>query len=274
MARWEDNVMNLKRLGIYWQIWKTIAKYTFAETFLNRWMNILFFAGKFIRFGMLLAFLLVIQSNINGFAGYTSNQIVVFFLTYQVIDTITQVLYRGVYIFSSQVKSGELDFYLMKPVNTLFRILTGKPDIIDAIFFAPQMILSIWLIIHLTSSITVASFLAYLLLILNGFLIATAFHIFVICLGILTTEVDNAIMLYRDTNNLARFPIDLYREPMRTALFFLVPVGLINTIPAQVLLNLTPSYSVLITLLIGGGFFLLSLLAWKESVKRYTSAGG
>jgi ABC-2 type transport system permease protein len=266
--------MNMKRLTIYWQIWKTIAKYSFAETFLNRWMNLLFFVGKFIRFGMLLAFLLVIQHNMKGFAGYTTNQIVVFFLTYQVIDTLSQVLYRGVYIFSSQVKSGELDFYLIKPVNALFRILTGKPDIIDAIFFVPQIGLSVWLIAHLTSSITFASFLTYLLLVVNGFLIATAFHIFVICLGVLTTEVDNAILLYRDANNLARFPIDLYREPMRTTLFFLIPVGLINTIPAQALLNLTPSYSILLTLGVGATFFALSLVAWKESLKRYTSAGG
>jgi ABC-2 type transport system permease protein len=262
------------RLKIYWHIWFTIAKYAYEETFLNRWTNALFFIGKAIRFGMALFFLILLHNNIQKFAGYTTDQVMIFFLTYQAIDTLSQVFFRGVYLFSWQVRSGELDFYLSKPINPLFRILTGKPDIIDAVFFLPTTVVSIWLAMQLHIHVTLTSALVYALLMINGFLISTAFHILVICLGIVTTEVDNVVMLYRDTMALARFPVDVYAEPLRGILFFLLPIGLMVTVPAQFLLNLTPSSSLVLTLLIGGGFFFLSLWIWKISLKKYTSAGG
>ncbi len=258
----------------YWHVWRTIAGYALAETFINRWTNMLFFLGKAIRFGMLLFFLLILQHSLNGFAGYTTSQVIVFFLTYQFTDTLAQVFFRGVYEFSWQVRQGELDFYLSKPLHPLFRILTGRPDVIDACFITPTTIISIWLVAQLHLTITFSSLITYLFLLLNSFLLATALHIFVICLGILTTEVDHTIMLYRDLNTLTRFPVDIYREPMRTILFFLVPVGLMNTIPAQVLLNLPPTYTVLLSCIVGVLFFILSLLTWKISIKKYTSAGG
>jgi ABC-2 type transport system permease protein len=258
----------------YFYIWQKIAQYALAETFLNRWTNILFMSGKILRLAISLFFLFLLHKNIQSFAGYSIDQVIVFFLTYQFLDTVAQVIYRGVYLFSWQVRSGEMDFYLAKPINPLFRILTGKPDILDALFLIPTTILSIWLVQNLHLTITPQSFLLYLVLLLNGFFIVTGLHILVICLGILTTEVDNAIMLYRDMNTLARFPVDIYKEPLRTVLFFIIPVGVMNTIPSQVLLNITPSYHIGITFAIGIGFLLISLRVWNWSVKQYTSAGG
>ncbi len=264
----------IKKIKIYWLIWWKIAQYALAETFLSRWTNLLFLAGKSLRFGMLLFFLLLIEKNIRNFAGYSTNQIIMFFLTYQFLDTLAQVIYRGVYMFSWQVRSGELDFYLSKPISPLFRILTGKPDILDAIFLIPTSILSIWLALHLGLSFTLGSVLLYVALLVNGFLIITSFHILVICLGILTTEVDNAIMLYRDMNALARFPVDIYKEPFRTILFFIVPVGIMNTIPSQVVMNMKPTFALPIVFCVGIIFFAISLWVWKISIKKYTSAGG
>lgn len=264
----------MKRIQTYWIVWSKIAQYGIAFTFINRGTITLLLAGKAVRFGMLLFFLLLIEKNIPNFAGYTTDQVLIFFLTYQFLDTVTQIFYRGVYRFSWQVRSGELDFYLSKPISPLFRILTGEPDILDMIFLVPTTILSIWIAMHLHLTFTLGAFLLYAVLVVNGFLIATGIHILVICLGILTTEVDNAIMLYRDINTLARFPVNIYKEPFRTLLFFIVPVGFMNTIPAQVLLHLQPSYAVPIAFAAGIGFFALSLGIWKISLKKYTSAGG
>lgn len=264
----------IKRAKIYWKVWKTIAVYGLAETFVNRWTNVLFFFGKSMRFGMTLFFLFLLSKTIKGIAGYTTDQVIIFYLIYQFTDTLAQVFFRGVYEFSWKVKSGELDFFLSKPMNPLFRIMTGKPDLIDAIFFIPTTILSVYLLLKLAPGFSSFSLLAVAVLLINGFLIAAAFHIFVVCLGIITTEVDNAVMMYRDLNALSRFPVNMYREPLRTTLFFLIPVGMMNTIPAQVLLNVTPSHSILVTLCVGVGFFLLSLQTWKYSVRKYTSAGG
>jgi ABC-2 type transport system permease protein len=264
----------LSRAQVYWTVWWKMAQYAWAETFLNRGTSFLFIFGKALRFIMALFFLLLLQQNLNGIGDYTTDQIVIFFLTYQFLDTVSQIIFRGVYIFGWQVRSGELDFYLSKPISPLFRILTGKPDILDAFFLIPSTALSIWIALHLNIHVTLLGLLMYFCLLINGFFILMSLHILVVCLGIVTTEVDNAIMLYRDINNLARFPVDIYREPLRTMLYFLVPVGIINTVPTQILLGIPSFLSFFAVFGFGIGFFLISIGVWKLSVKKYSSAGG
>ena len=103
-------------------------------------------------------------------------------------------------------------------------------------------------------------------------MIATAFHILVAATAIFTTEVDGIIWLYRDLSGLARFPVSMYIEPLKLALFFLVPVGMMVTIPAEVLINVQPTYSIAVALAIGTGFFAFSLYFWKFALRHYSSA--
>lgn len=262
------------RFTVYWTVWATIAQYALAETLLNRWTTMLFLLGKTLRFGMLLFFLFFIKNSVQSFSGYSTDQIVVFFLTYQFVDTLSQLLYRGVYEFSWKVRSGELDFYLSKPMSPLFRILTGKPDFIDVIFFIPTTALSIFLLRDVLLSATPAALASYGLLLINGLLIATGFHILILALGVVMVQVDNVVMLYRDINTMSRFPVSIYGEPLRTILLFAVPVGLMNTLPAQALLSTPLSVAIWLACLVGVVFFLLSLKAWGWAMKQYTGAGG
>src|SRR5690606_14692655 len=112
----------------------------------------------------------------------------------------------GVYEFGSKVKSGSLDFELTKPFSPLFRALLGSPDINDIALFIPMTALNIYIISQLGIEFSMGSILLFGLLFLNGFFIATAFHIFVLALGILTTEIENAIFLYRDVGKQGQFP--------------------------------------------------------------------
>lgn len=262
------------RWRVYLQVWSKLAEYALAEMFINRWTNLLFLSGKVIRFGMLLFFLLFIKGSIQSFAGYTADQVVVFFLTYQFLDTLAQVFYRGVHTFSWQVRTGELDFYLSKPMHPLFRILTGKPDFVDVGFFIPTTLLSVYIIRDYFFAASPIQLLWYVVLLINGFFIATAFHILILSLGVITTEVNNAVMLYRDMNTMARFPVTMYQEPLRTILLFAVPVGIMNTIPAQVLLGTSPSIYLVGSMGVGLLFLFSSVKIWNWSITRYTGAGG
>ncbi len=261
------------RLKTYLNVWTIFAKNALQETFVNRASNILFMLGKNIRLAMSLLFLYLIRQNIQTFAGYTSDQLVVFFLTYQVIDIAIQTIYRGVYVFSNLVRSGEFDFLLTKPISPLFRALTGKPDINDFIFLFPNLLLSAYILTTLDIQYSAWSILWYLILIINAFFIATALHILVLVIGILTTEVDGIIWIYRDLSYMGRFPVTIYMEPLRFILFFLIPIGMMTTIPTEVFLGLQPSYSLFWVFFVGIGSLFVSLKAWNWALKQYSSTG-
>jgi ABC-2 type transport system permease protein len=112
----------------------------------------------------------------------------------------------------------------------------------------------------------------YILLIFNAFVIATAFHIAVLAIGILTTEVDNTIMLYRDITRVGMMPIDIYHEPLRSFLTFVIPVGIMMSFPVKVLLGLLSWWGVVSSLILGAIFLGLSLKFWGYALNQYSSA--
>lgn len=260
------------RLPTYWKVWKMFAFNALQETFLNRGTNALFISGKVIRLGMSLLFLWLIKTNIQDFSGYTPDQVIIFFLTYQLIDVVSQSLFRGVYLFSHQIRSGEFDFILARPINPLFRSLTGKPDINDVVFMVPTLLVSAIIIAQLNVTITLGSALVFLGLLINSLLIVTGLHILVLVVGVLTTEIDGVIWMYRDLSRLGQFPVTIYLEPVRFALFFIIPIGMMITVPAELLLNRPPSQAVAVAAAFGVGFFAVSLWAWRYSLRHYSSA--
>src|SRR5438874_1581239 len=83
------------------------------------------------------------------------------------------------------------------------------------------------------------------------FLIALGFHIFVLATGILSTAVDNTVMLYRDLTQMGRLPIEVYQEPLRGFITFIIPVGIMMTYPGQALLGLLSLQGIIIALVFG-----------------------
>lgn len=260
------------QLKKYAKVWYLLAVNTIQITFVNRWSNVLFFLGKLIRLAMSLLVLWLIREQIKLVGPYTIDQLIIFFLVYHWIDLLSQTIYRGVYNFGQLVRSGDFDLFFVKPINILFLTLTGRPDVNDALFLLPSLIATIIIGSQIHVVLSVASVLWFLSLFINGLLIATGLHIFVLVIGIVTVEVDGIVWLYRDLLQLGQIPISLYGEPLRFLLFFLVPIGMMTTIPAEVLLAEQPTFHLLIVYAVGISFFLASLLAWRWGLKKYSSA--
>lgn len=259
-------------LGKYAKIWTMAATQEYQRMLATKVSAMFFFIGKAVRFVMFLLILLLLKQNTKSLVGYSFDTVIIFFLTFNFIDTVSQMFFRGVYQVSGKIRSGELDGYLAKPINVLFRLLTGAPDLNDLLIFIPMLLFSWWYIAQSGVDVSFFHLLLYLLFLFNGFVIAMAFHIFVICFGILTTEVDNTIMLYRDLSQMGRFPVDIYREPLRWVITFVVPVGIMMNIPAQVLTGNPPVRLLIVATVIAVFFLTLSLKTWSYAVREYTSA--
>lgn len=239
--------------------------------FTSRFNAVLFFIGKLFRFLFFIVFLLAIFGKTDRLAQYSVNQTLFFFLTFNLIDTVTQLFYREVYRFRPMVVSGNFDLVLVKPMNPLFRALAGGADPLDLLMLFPY----IGALMYVGAQVdgwSIGTVILYILLIANGFLIATGFHILVLALAIVTTEIDHAVMIYRDLTSMGRVPIDIYQEPLRSLLTFVIPIGIMMTFPAKAFLGmLTPSF-ITISLVVGVGFFFLTLRMWRLALTKYSSA--
>lgn len=247
-----------------------MSKNSFLVWLRNGKILSLFLAGKILRFIFFFLFMYFLVIGAGSLAGYNTNQIIFFFLTFNIVDVICQFLFRQVYSFRTLIVNGDFDFILLKPVNVLFRSLLGGADVMDLITIPPLLIVTIYFanLLHPSFSQSVL----YVLLLINSLIIATAFHIAVLSLGIITLEIDHLVMIYRDLTNLGRLPIDIYKQPLQGILTYFIPVGLMMTIPAKVLFGLTSPGVILLSFVVGIIIFYISLRFWNFALRKYTSA--
>lgn len=255
----------------YLKIWIRLTAIAAQVAFISRFGALIFTLGKLLRFFLFLMFLFLISSRVKEIGGYNLWQMIFFFATFNLIDVTSQLLLREVYRFRTYVVSGDFDYFLTKPISPLFRALFGGSDILDF----PMFILSILLVVvasmHI-EGISLAGIVLYVSLVINGLMLAIAFHIFVLSIGILTTEIDHTIMIYRDITQMGRIPTDIYLQPIRNLITFVVPVGIMMTFPSKALMGLLSTFLIGLSFLIGLLSLYVSFKVWQLAIRRYSSA--
>jgi len=260
----------MKKLKYYFKIWWLLTRNSFSIVLGQRVALLFFLTGKVLRFSLFIGFLYFLIQGTNGLAGYSGNQAVFFFLVFNLVDVLSQFFFREVYRFRPKIISGDFDLTLVKPANTLFVSLLGGADAID-FFTTPPLIIAL-LYAGFQFHPSILSTLYFVLLIVNGFLIAAAFHIAVLAMGIITLEIDHTIMIYRDLTSFGRFPVDIYKQPIQGLLTYLIPVGIMITFPAKALMGLISGGGVLTSTFIGVLALFLSFRFWNFALKKYASA--
>ena len=254
----------------YLKVWWLFAASSIQAQMVMRWALVLLLVGKLLRFGIFTFFIVILLEKTKALAGYSLDETLIFFLSFNLVDVLAQLVFREVYRFRPAVLQGTFDFYLIKPYNALFRALTSGPDLLDFITLIPLIGAIVFFINRL--SIDPHNLLIYFILIYVGFVIALSFHILVLSLAILTTEIDHALWIYRDIVSMGRFPIDIYREPIRGLLTFALPVGVMMSFPAKALLGLLSPVFIIYAVFFAVVFFFVSLWCWNYSLKQYSSA--
>lgn len=257
-----------KNLKIFW----LFSLFSIKTTFQHPVGIFSFTVGKIIRFGFYFVFIYFLVSKTKFIAGYTVNQALIFFLTFNFVDSFAQLLYREVYRFRPLIVNGEFDGVLLKPYHPFIKILIGGIDILDTILIIPYVILLIYFI-FLTPHLTALSVLSYFVFLLNGLILATSFHIMILAIAILTTEIDHAMMIYRDLTKMAALPVDIYREPIRSIFTFVIPVAIMMAIPVKSLFGLLNLQTGIISIAIGIIFLFFSLFLWQHALSKYQSVG-
>ena len=255
----------------YLKVWWLLTSQSIQTFFISRLGAVLFLFGKILRFVFFFAFLLLLFTKTKVLATYNVYQVMLFYFTFNFIDSTTQMLFREVYRFRYYIVSGNFDMILVKPVNALFRSLFGWTDILDFITLGPFILMIIYVLSKIPG-ITFLGVISYILLVINSLVIATSFHILVLALAVLTTEIDHAVMIYRDIVGMGKIPIDVYTEPLRWLITFVLPVGIMMSFPVKALLGILQTPLIYLTFFISFSFLTISVSFWNYALKKYTSA--
>ncbi|HSM25798.1 MAG TPA: ABC-2 family transporter protein [Anaerolineaceae bacterium] len=170
-----------------------------------------------------------------------------------------------------EIWNGNFDFILVRPVNIQF-LVTFR---IWRFFSLFDLALGVGVLVYATSQsndpIIWLNWLLFAIALLAATLIIYALLLGLSALafwspGFLITWVFDALF------QLARYPIGIYPPLVRILLTWIIPIGLITTIPAQALNGQIGVVMVLISSTIAGVLFIAASWLFRQGVNRYHSA--
>lgn len=256
----------------YLNVWKQLTNLAFSSTASNRIDAGTYLIGKMIRFGFFWLLIVSIFIHTNLFAGYDQYQILLFFLTFNVVDVGAQAFLRGIYLMREDVRKGNFDYLLTKPINTLFHTLSRLTDILDFLFLLPVLGLLVYVLIQLSATITFTGILWYIAFLGLSFTLVVSIHIMSASLTIWTMESENGIWFYRESMTLGRFPPEIFSYTVQMIFTFILPVIVMVAFPVKALLGTLSVPWILTGISIAILFAVISLQLWKKSLSHYSSA--
>ena len=265
--------MKQSTLKIYIKVWLRLTALQFQEQVANaRVAAVFLILGKVFRLATAFVFLFVIVSQAKVLAGYNLNQAIFVLALFNWGSSLTQLFFRGVYQFRDKVEDGTFDFYLLSPVSELFYSLFSYTDPLDAMLMLPYTIVLGWAWVNTGYPVTIPHVLLLLLCLVSMAIFVFAVHVFIIGVGVKYLEVDNTIMLYRDLERMAAYPIDIYGKYVGPFLTYVIPFAILATIPSKIIFGWISPAIVLLFLGLSVLEVYGALWFWRRSLKSYSSA--
>ncbi len=181
--------------------------------------------------------------------------------------------------FSELIRTGDLDFVLLKPIDTQFLVSLEKMELAMVSQMAFALGLLFYSIRGANHQVTITEVAMYLILIA-----AAVTFFYSLMIGLAATSIffgrnQGLLDFWFYVTIFARYPSDIYSgspsaEVFRFLFSYVLPILLVITVPARVVLGkvLTPGWLGLFTLVSAAVAFAVARTVFHWSLKHYRSA--
>lgn len=174
-----------------------------------------------------------------------------------------------------KVRTGELDKYYLRPVPVLFQVIaeTFQPEALGELLVGIIM-----LALCGKESGVIFNFPNVLLLIVGavfGAIIITSIKIITAAVAFYTKRSGPLTQVVYGFGSYTKYPLKIYPKFIQLILQFIVPFGLVISIPIDVVINGGYNPYLLMLVIIGVTivFLFISVAFWNKAEKKYSSSG-
>ena len=226
-------------------------------------------------YSSLFFFFKIIFQFVDAVGKFNHDAMIIFLILLYIIDSLYIFILGGnVFNVNDKVKKGDLDFILIKPVNPQFFLSFRY---VNAHALISIFVLSILLIV-LTYSyhndvLLLINYLLCLLSIALGIIIFYSIEFLIACLSFWFRNFSYAGWLSGELTKYARRPDPIYKKWFRNILFTFLPMAMIASVPARLLLfGLDETKLLLLQFCVAFTFLWLTTFVWKRGLQVYESA--
>lgn len=238
------------RLEFFFRIFMDLSYYV---------LNLIFFKTLFL--------------HTDSFGGWDSNQMIVFIGFFLTVDAINMTVFaNNMWWMPIFINRGDLDYYLIRPVSSLFFLSLREFAANSFINLFMSFGILVWGLITINWQFSTANCLLLLILILCGSLLYYFLHLLTIIPTFWTQSARGFVDMFWPMTRLMERPDRIYQGLARVIFTYLLPFTLMASYPSRLILE---SFDWMILLHISGItiiFFILVLRLWKFGLRFYSSA--
>lgn len=224
-------------------------------------------------YGIQIGFYNVVFLQTTLLGGWDRDQTLVFLAGYLVVDAISMTVFsNNLWSFPVAVNRGDLDYYLVRPVSSLFFITLrdfAANSLINLVFACGILA---WAVLRLPDPPGFATTMLFLAMLVAGSVLHSLLHLLIIIPVFWLQSGSGLHGIFYSLGRCMERPDGIFTGWVRKLLVSVFPFCLMASFPARVFLE-GPRWGILLhfTVVLVGMFLVVSWL-WERGMRAYSSA--
>ena len=217
----------------------------------------------------------ILTNKATSLYGWSRNEIFLLAGFYSMIVSVFHMFFSTNFErFSRIMHLGQMDGFLLKPVDAQFLLTTTLIKPLYSIRFFISLAFTLYVLQWLQVNVTWVEIIESILVCLISLLLMYTIWMFFTTFTVWFTNLSNIVEVLYITNNTGRYPPAVFIKSGIFLAFILLPLSLISSVPAKVLLGKVTTIELVGTLLLTAGGFYASRKLFLFALKSYTGASG
>ncbi len=170
------------------------------------------------------------------------------------------------------IRSGTLDFVLLKPADAQFLVSTARFAPWRALGFVAAGAVFAYAFRQLGEGPSPGALATSAAMLAAGVTVLYSLWIIVVAVAFRAVRIDNLRYLFEAIFDAARWPASVFKGVVSFLFTFIIPLALMTTYPAEALLGRLSPERVVGSLVGAAVFAILARVIWLRSIATYTSA--
>ncbi len=257
----------------YFKIYKALIKINFSILLIYR-VNFINSIISTIGWGIFqIIFMSLLTSKTKSAFGWSSQEMMILVISYVIIIALFHFIFSQNFDYLSRViNRGELDYFLLKPVDSQFLISTSHIAWANLFRFFLGVGFMIYYINRFNFHLSIVNIIGFFTLMIFGLTLLYSIWFIITTVLIWYPNLDNLVDVLYTLNGFARYPSEMFKQINSFVIFFIIPYTLIIATPTKALFDKVLSGDIFILLLVSIGLFFASRKFWKFALRFYTSA--
>ncbi len=267
----------LANVGRYFRLLGHLARYTLNRELAFRGNFLVKVSVEVLWLGIMIAFYRTVFARTNNVAGWSEPDYFFFVGCYFALNGLVETLFfENCNEFAELVRTGDLDFLLLRPIDEQFLVSLRRIDWGTAPNVLMGAALMVIALVQKGWEFDLVRVVVFFVTMACGTAIAYSFLLILTTFTVWMVRNQSLMELWWMFSSLARYPKEIFSgrwaEPLGNFFTYIVPILVVSNVPSNVMVRVLDPYMVVLTIVAAVVMLWLSRRFFQYALRSYRSA--